>query len=196
MRGVCYERGRLLMISWSSVLPPCKCVGSPWLHAIDRAHSRRCDSTMGGSVPLRWCGVVLGQLGPALQHSRVVTQPLIDVPRVEWFLGLDDRNHGVARAPFGGCGFPPLFQRRVDAIDQRVAWCQGSFHGHGAQRKVGPCMMRERGFDSISRPVRRHQTRCPPARVLVGIGQSFRSRETWGGWPMTSWVRRLAGPGV
>ena len=123
--------------------------------------------------------------------SQVVARLPIDVPRVEWFLGLDDRNCGVARAPFGGCGFPPLFRRRVDAIDQGVAWCQGSFCGHGAQRKVGPCVMRERGFDGVSRPVRRHRTRCPPARVLVGIGQSFRSRETWGGWPTTSRVRGL-----
>ena len=38
--------------------------------------------------------------------------------------------------------------------------------------------------------------RCPLEKVLVGIGQSFRSREMWGGWLTMSRVLRLAGPGV
>jgi len=175
-RGVCYERGRLPTIGWSGVLPPCKCIRSPRLHAVDRAHSRRRDSTLGGSVPLRWCGVVLGRLGPALQHSRVVARLPVDVPIVEWFLGLGDHNRGVARAPFGGFEFPPLVRGRGDAIDQGVAWYRGGFRGRVTLRMFGPCVMRMRGFDGVSRPGRRHRTRCPRARVLVGTARSFRSR--------------------
>ena len=37
--------------------------------------------------------------------------------------------------------------------------------------------------------------RCPFARVLVDIAQSFRSRVTWGGWPMTCQLLGLVGPG-
>ena len=152
-------RGRLPMIGRGGVLPPGKCVGSLWRHAVGRACSHRHDSTLGESVPLRWCGVVLGQLGPALRRSRVVARPAVDVPIVEWFLGLDDRNCGVARAPFGGCGFPPLVRGRGDVFDQGVAWYHGGFRGCGTQREVGPCVMRVKGFDGVSRPMRRHRCR-------------------------------------
>ena len=137
-RGVCYVRDRLPMIGRGGILPPSKCVGSLRRHAVGRTRSRRRDSTLGESVPSRWCGVVLGRLGPALRRSRVVSRPPVDVPIVEWFLGLDDRNRGVARAPFGDCGFPPLVRGRGDVFDQGVAWYHGSFRGRGTQREVGP----------------------------------------------------------
>ena len=37
--------------------------------------------------------------------------------------------------------------------------------------------------------------RCPFAKVLVDIAQSFHSRATWGGWPMTCQLLRLVGLG-
>ena len=98
---------------------------------------------------MRLYGFGLRWPGPTLQCSRVVAQWLGIVQGVEWFLGLGIHSHGIAGAPFLGCGFPPLFPGRVDTVGQGVAWFHGSSHGCGAQREGCPCTTRVRGFIGI-----------------------------------------------